>query len=104
MPATRPTPSALPPSRARKMENPTGGVPCPNCKCGTQVVDSRESRNSIRRRRFCLGCGNRFTTWEVIGDLPPGQDALIAIKELRAMADRMERRLGETVASKEDAA
>lgn len=42
---------------------------CP--KCGHQedkVIDSRSARNgaSIRRRRVCLGCGNRFTTYEEI--------------------------------------
>lgn len=38
-------------------------------KCGNlkdKVVDSRESKDglSIRRRRECLGCGHRFTTYE----------------------------------------
>lgn len=38
-------------------------------KCGKQkdkVVDSREAKDglAIRRRRECLGCGHRFTTYE----------------------------------------
>ncbi len=42
---------------------------CP--KCGHQedkVIDSRSARGgaSIRRRRVCLGCGHRFTTYEEI--------------------------------------
>lgn len=42
---------------------------CP--KCGNQddkVIDSRASKegSTIRRRRECLGCGNRFTTYEEI--------------------------------------
>ena len=42
---------------------------CP--KCGAvddKVVDSRLSRaqDSIRRRRECLACGQRFTTYEVV--------------------------------------
>jgi len=42
---------------------------CP--KCGSRddkVIDSRQSRDSssIRRRRECLGCGYRFTTYEEI--------------------------------------
>lgn len=42
---------------------------CP--KCGHQedkVIDSRSARSgaSIRRRRVCLGCGHRFTTYEEI--------------------------------------
>ena len=42
---------------------------CP--KCGSQddkVIDSRSSGDGvqIRRRRECLGCGTRFTTYEEI--------------------------------------
>jgi transcriptional repressor NrdR len=38
-------------------------------KCGQsedKVIDSRESKDgaTIRRRRECLGCGHRFTTYE----------------------------------------
>ncbi len=42
---------------------------CPNCKGESQVIDSREVENSIRRRRTCLDCQNRFTTYERI-ELP----------------------------------
>jgi len=46
-----------------------GRMRCP--KCGRQVdkvIDSRASREgaTIRRRRECLGCGNRFTTYEEV--------------------------------------
>jgi len=36
------------------------------------VVDSRESREGevIRRRRECLGCGKRFTSYERIDEIP----------------------------------
>ena len=40
---------------------------CPFCaKADTQVIDSRASDEgaSIRRRRRCLGCDKRFTTYE----------------------------------------
>ena len=40
---------------------------CVVCKgCEDRVVDSRSSQNgnAIRRRRECLGCGRRFTTYE----------------------------------------
>jgi len=40
---------------------------CPYCtQIETQVLDSRDSEDlsSIRRRRECLGCGKRFTTYE----------------------------------------
>ncbi len=41
---------------------------CPFCKHdGTKVTDSRESsEDTIRRRRECLECGERFTTYESI--------------------------------------
>ncbi len=40
---------------------------CPFCGSDdTQVKDSRPTEDStaIRRRRHCLGCGSRFTTFE----------------------------------------
>lgn len=42
---------------------------CPFCKGpDTQVVDTRESEegDSIRRRRRCLSCEKRFTTFETV--------------------------------------
>ena len=40
---------------------------CPNClKCETQVIDSRDDGKLIRRRRECLKCKARFTTYERI--------------------------------------
>lgn len=46
---------------------------CPYCSSlGDKVVDSRESRegHSIRRRRECLACGRRYTTYEHIIEMP----------------------------------
>ncbi|HNC96316.1 MAG TPA: transcriptional regulator NrdR [Myxococcota bacterium] len=38
---------------------------CPACQHEeTRVVDSRESRDSVRRRRECISCSHRFTTFE----------------------------------------
>jgi len=38
---------------------------CPSCrKSETRVVDSRDDESVVRRRRECLGCKNRFTTYE----------------------------------------
>jgi transcriptional repressor NrdR len=38
---------------------------CPYCGFGdTKVIDSRDSEDGIRRRRECLACGERFTTFE----------------------------------------
>ena len=42
---------------------------CPKCGCqDDKVIDSRASREgaTIRRRRQCIGCGYRFTTYEEI--------------------------------------
>ena len=38
---------------------------CHFCDCiNTKVVDSRDSGDEIRRRRECVSCGGRFTTYE----------------------------------------
>ncbi len=45
---------------------------CPYCGSDTdKVVDSRSSKNgeSIRRRRECQSCNQRFTTYEYIEDV-----------------------------------
>jgi transcriptional repressor NrdR len=46
---------------------------CPYCgHLGDKVVDSRESKegDAIRRRRECLECGRRFTSYERIDEIP----------------------------------
>ncbi len=45
---------------------------CPVCSNPeSKVIDSRPSdKSSIRRRRECLGCGKRFTTYEIIEATP----------------------------------
>lgn len=46
---------------------------CPFCTCGdSKVLDSRpaDDGNSIRRRRECLECGKRFTTYERVEIMP----------------------------------
>jgi len=46
---------------------------CPFCgHIEDKVVDSRESRegDSIRRRRECLSCGRRFTSYERVEEVP----------------------------------
>lgn len=45
---------------------------CPFCRDGeTKVIDSRLSQPfSVRRRRECLACGKRFTTYEKIEESP----------------------------------
>lgn len=46
---------------------------CPYCgEQESKVVDSRHSEDnlSIRRRRECSGCMRRFTTYEIVENLP----------------------------------
>ncbi len=46
---------------------------CPFCShLEDKVVDSREAKDgdSIRRRRECLGCSRRFTSYERIDEIP----------------------------------
>ena len=46
---------------------------CPKCGCDeSKVVDSRpsESNDAIRRRRECVRCGTRFTTYERREEMP----------------------------------
>ncbi|MBU2700217.1 transcriptional repressor NrdR [Sporomusaceae bacterium BoRhaA] len=52
---------------------------CPYCGYGeSKVIDSRaaDEGSSIRRRRECLACAKRFTTYEMIEKLP-----LVVIKK-----------------------
>ena len=51
---------------------------CPYCQhTDTKVTDSRttDEGNSIRRRRECINCGRRFTTYEIIEDSFNGNTA-----------------------------
>lgn len=62
---------------------------CPFCSyTESKVIDSRpaEEGASIRRRRECLSCGKRFTTYEIIERLP-----LLVVKKdgSRQSFDRM---------------
>lgn len=46
---------------------------CPYCGFfESKVIDSRptDESNSIRRRRECLSCGKRFTTYETVESVP----------------------------------
>ena len=49
------------------------GMRCPSCAAlDDKVVDSRgaEDGTAIRRRRECLACGHRFTTFERLEEVP----------------------------------
>jgi len=93
---------------------------CPFCgSIEDRVVDSRSSREgrAVRRRRECLACGQRFTTYEYIESIPRQvikRDGLrepydrqkilrglllactkrpVKVQELEALIDRIEERL-----------
>ena len=58
------------PERIRIMKN----MKCPMCgHAESRVVDSRPSNDlsSIRRRRECVACKHRFTTYEVVDTVHP---------------------------------
>ncbi|MDH3283748.1 MAG: transcriptional regulator NrdR [Acidobacteriota bacterium] len=61
---------------------------CPYCgENNDRVVDSRDSRQgeAIRRRRECLGCQRRYTSYERVEDVP----AMVVKKDgRREMFDR----------------
>lgn len=44
---------------------------CPECGYeDSKVIDSRPSEDRIRRRRECLSCKARFTTYEIVENIP----------------------------------
>lgn len=54
-------------------QNEENNMRCPHCGCeDLKVVDSRpsESNDAIRRRRECVKCGFRFTTYERREEIP----------------------------------
>ncbi len=63
-----------PPDQADRDRNGIGAVlRCPYCKSNNdKVIDSRTSGEAdvIRRRRECLECKGRFTTYEKVGETP----------------------------------
>ncbi|MGV8057621.1 MAG: transcriptional regulator NrdR [Smithellaceae bacterium] len=67
---------------------------CPFCaNAENKVIDSRISKDgkAIRRRRECLGCGKRFTTYEFVEDILP----MVVKKDgRREQFDRMKIRNG----------
>ncbi|MEN6620563.1 MAG: transcriptional regulator NrdR [Smithella sp.] len=67
---------------------------CPFCaNAENKVIDSRISKDgkAIRRRRECLACGKRFTTYEFVEDILP----MVVKKDgRREVFDRMKIRSG----------
>ncbi len=73
---------------------------CPKCHVDdTKVIDSREAADgtAIRRRRSCLSCLHRFTTYERLEEIP-----LVVVKShgVREPFDRSKVVAGVSAASK----
>ena len=98
---------------------------CPGCGVDNdRVIDSRAVRegSAVRRRRECLGCGERFTTYEAVETRPllvikkdgrrvPYDRARVvtgitkacekrpvSLERVEAMADAVEREIGGSLA------
>ena len=68
---------------------------CPFCAhVDDKVIDSREGRggDTIRRRRECLKCSRRFTTYERIDEIPlkACEKRPVATPKLEGMVDEIE--------------
>ena len=68
--------SACPDARGAQPNGGTGyrhAVRCPACDADDdKVIDSRaaDAGTAVRRRRECLACGSRFTTYERVEEAP----------------------------------
>lgn len=81
--------SGLEPSRQPRQLT-SGGVPCPACGGGSQIIDSRRYDAGVQRRRACCLCGIRFFTKElVVGDAESDAVLRAVADELREIADKL---------------
>lgn len=57
------------------------GFPCPLCKGKTATLDTRSSPTGTRRRKKCVECDHRFTTWESLQKeaAPLSEDRVLAL-------------------------
>ncbi len=75
---------------------------CPYClSTRSRVVDKRDvaELDAVRRRRVCLGCGKRYTTYERLEDVPlvvakrrGGEEVFARSKVLNGMLRACEKR------------
>jgi len=70
---------------------------CPFCEFDeTKVIDTRptDEGRTIRRRRECINCGKRFTTYEKIdGIIRACEKRPIALKDIESITDNIEKKL-----------
>lgn len=77
---------------------------CPHCRqaAGLKVLESRSKSARVRRRRQCLNCGERITTFEELSVTPqPVSSLLKQNTELVNRAQRLMRQLAVIVAELE---
>jgi len=71
---------------------------CPNCGSHKQrVFDTRTYKATVRRRRGCLICDERWTTFEVT------EAAYAALRDIDGMLDRIGRSIATSAAVLDDA-
>jgi DNA-directed RNA polymerase subunit RPC12/RpoP len=80
------------------------GLQCPHCGSKLLAVkDSRPSINSIRRRRKCLSCGERSTTFEIFSPTTDEGSKLVSaltlFDRLRSIPDEPRRALLRMISS-----
>ena len=80
---------------------------CPFCACdATKVVDKRDNRedSSTRRRRQCLRCGKRFTTYERIEKMDVSivkKDGSLEVFDINKIIKGIKKAVNENDVSKE---
>lgn len=81
---------------------------CPFCACDTtKVVDKRDNRedSSTRRRRQCLRCGKRFTTYERIEKMDVSivkKDGSLEVFDINKIVKGIKKAVNENIISKEE--
>ncbi len=70
----------------------TDGLSCPDCGCQfSGVTDSRPAECALRRRRKCLSCGFRWTTYEMALSEQEVKNTLWKLSKLgRTLAEAIE--------------
>ncbi len=78
-------PEVAPPSKRRQVHGDPAGIDCTACGGKTQVIDTRfRGDGSLRRRRRCLHCGQRHTTYEM-----PNDTWKAITRQQKAVVDKM---------------
>lgn len=81
---------------------------CPFCACdATKVVDKRDNRedSSTRRRRQCLRCGKRFTTYERIEKMDVSivkKDGSLEVFDINKIIKGIKKAVNESIITNQD--